>query len=91
MLNRIRCPYCAECLEIGEMLDHLPQCEVRTVALEAEATLGRILTADEIAALRERAIVTGIRRLRSYGPRGMCRLDVSPLCAVHFHCDYLGF
>ena len=52
VLNTIRCPYCVESLEIGEVLDHLPQCKVRAAALKEEATLGRILTADEIAALR---------------------------------------
>ena len=54
MLNTIRRPYCAECMEIGEMLDHMPQCDVRTAALDAEGTLGHVLTADELGALRER-------------------------------------
>ena len=54
VLNTIRRPYCAECMEIGEMLDHMPQCDVRTAALDAEGTLGHVLTADELGALRER-------------------------------------
>jgi hypothetical protein len=53
VLNTIRCPYCAQSKEIGEMLDHMPPCQVRTAAMEAEATLDRVLTAAEIAALRE--------------------------------------
>jgi hypothetical protein len=54
VLGPIRCPYCAESMESNEMLDHLPRCRVRKAALEAEATSGRILTDEEIAALRER-------------------------------------
>jgi hypothetical protein len=41
-------------MESDEMLDHLPRCRVRKVALEAEATLDRILTEEEIEEIRER-------------------------------------
>jgi hypothetical protein len=41
-------------MDIDAMLDHMSDCRVRMAALEAEATLGRILTDEEIAAIRER-------------------------------------
>ena len=54
MLGPVRCQYCDESLDIDEMLDHMPQCRVRMAALDAEVTLGRILTDEEIEEIRER-------------------------------------
>ena len=50
----IRCFYCAETMQSGEMTEHLHHCRVRRAALEAEAKMDRILTDEEIAAIRER-------------------------------------
>ena len=38
----------------SELLAHLGECPVRTAVLDAEARLGRVLTEEETAQIRER-------------------------------------
>ena len=48
------CPYCQEAMPSLELPAHLGECTVRTAVLDAEARLGRVLTEEETAEIRER-------------------------------------